>query len=539
MGREDMEKRVQVLAPAILRGLRRGFEKEGLRVRPDGSLARTPHPRGLGSALTHPRITTDFCEAQLELVTGVHADIDACLEELARLHKVVYECIGDELVWDASLPCKLPADDEIPIGRYGTSNLGRMKSVYRNGLAHRYGRRMQVVSGIHYNFSIPEAAWPLLRAFESSSCAPEMYADQRYLGLIRNFRRHAWLLLLLLGSSPVACGSFVGNRAHELQAWETGTLFAPGATSLRMGRLGYQSDAQSALEVSFNDLAGYAATLDRAMRVPYPPYEAIGLEVGGEFRQLSTALLQIENEFYGTIRPKRVIARGERPLHALGERGIEYVEVRCLDIDPFMPLGIDADAVRLLDVFLLHCLLSDSARDSPGEIRAAARNQRLVAEAGRDPGTRLDRAGDSVAPAEWGCALLLQYGPIAGALDRAFGGADYARVLRTADAALRNPDTLPSARVLRAVERDHGRSFPDFVLAQSRRHRDALSDPPLASASRQRFDALAAESLAEQRRMEAADDVAFDTYRRHYLDQDLLSGPHFSSGRTQNRPGAD
>ena len=538
MDREEMEQRVQVLAPAILRGLRRGLEKEGLRVRPDGILARTPHPPGLGSALTHPHITTDFSEAQLELVTGVHTDIGACLGELAELHKVVYECIGDELVWDASLPCKLPADDEIPIGRYGKSNLGRMKSVYRNGLAHRYGRRMQVVSGIHYNFSIPEAAWPPLHAFEASACAAEMYPDERYLGLIRNFRRHAWLLLLLLGSSPVACGSFVGNRPHQLRAWETGSLFAPGATSLRMGRLGYQSDAQSDLAVSFNDLAGYAATLDRAMRVPYPPYEAIGVEVGGEFRQLSTALLQIENEFYGTIRPKRVIARGERPLHALGERGIEYVEVRCLDIDPFMPLGIDADGVRLLDVFLLHCLLSDSPPDSPGEIRADAGNQRSVAEAGREPRTRLDRAGEHVTPADWGCALLLQCEPIAAALDRAFGVADYARVLRASDTALRNPDTLPSARVLRAVEHDHGRSFPDFVLAQSRRHRDALSDPPLRAASRQRLEALAAESLAEQRRMEAADDVPFDTYRRRYLDQSLLSGRHFGSPGSRGESGS-
>jgi len=529
MRREDMEQRVQVLAPAMLRGLRRGIEKEGLRVRPDGTLAATAHPAGLGSALTHPRITTDFSEAQLELITGVHADIDACLAELAELHQVVYRSLDDELVWGASMPCKLPPDEAIPIGRYGNSNLGRMKFVYRTGLSHRYGRRMQVVSGIHYNFSIPAEAWPALHAFEASPCPIEMYPDTRYMGLIRNFRRYAWLLLLLLGTSPAACASFVGKRAHSLQAWGTGTLFGAGATSLRMGRLGYQSDAQSELAVSFNDLAGYAAALDRAMRVPYPPYEAIGLEEGGEFRQLSTALLQIENEFYGTIRPKRTIRRGERPLHALGDRGIEYVEVRCLDVDPFKAVGIDADAIRLLDVFLLHCLLADSPPDSPAEIRATAVNQRAVAEKGRDPATRLDRAGEEVAPAEWGSALLRQCEPIAAALDRAFGGADYARVLRASEAALLNPDTLPSARVLRAVEQDHGRSFPDFVLAQSRRHRDALSDPPLAPSAIMRYEMLAAESLAEAHRMEAAADVPFDAYRRRYLGQSLLSGRHFDS----------
>ena len=526
---EDLEQRVQVLAPAILRGLRRGIEKEGLRVRPDGTLASTPHPAGLGSPLTHPRITTDFSESQLELITGVHADIDACLAELAELHQVVYESLDDELIWGASLPCKLPADERIPIGRYGNSNLGRMKSVYRTGLSHRYGRRMQAVSGIHYNFSVPAEAWPPLHASAASAGSLEMYPDVRYMALIRNFRRHAWLLLLLLGSSPVACASFVGNRAHALEAWGSGTLFGPGATSLRMGRLGYQSDAQSDLAVSFNDLAGYAAALERAMRVPYPPYEAIGVEEGGEFRQLSTALLQIENEFYGTIRPKRTIRRGERPLHALGDRGVEYVEVRCLDVDPFKPVGIDADAIRLLDVFLLHCLLADSPPDSPAEIRTDARNQRSVAEAGRDPRTRLDRGGDQVTPAEWGSALLRECEPLAAALDHAFGSSDYTRVLEACDAALRSPDTLPSARVLQAVEHEHGRSFPDFVLAQSRRHRDALSHPPLADAARQRYGKLAAESVAQAKRMEAEDDVDFDTYRRRYLEQALLAGRHFGA----------
>src|SRR5688572_29925331 len=528
MHEPDMDQRVQALAPAILRGLRRGIEKEGLRVRPDGTLATTPHPAGLGSPLTHPRITTDFSEAQLELITGVHADIEACLAELTELHQVVYQNLGDELVWCASLPCKLPADELIPIGRYGRSNLGLMKHVYRQGLSHRYGRRMQVVSGIHYNFSMPAEGWPVLHAFEGSPGSLEMYPDVRYLGLIRNFKRHGWLLILLLGSSPVACASFVGNRAHSLQAWG-GTLFGPGATSLRMGRLGYQSEAQSDLAVSFNNLAGYAEALERGMRVPHPPYEAIGLEEGGEFRQLSTALLQIENEFYGTIRPKRTIRRGQRPLHALGERGIEYVEVRCLDVDPFKPVGIDADAIRMIDMFLLHCLLADSPPDSPAEIRANAGNQRAVAESGRDPGTRLERAGEQVAPADWGRDLLRQCEPIAAALDRAFGGSDYVRVLSASEAGLRNPDRLPSARVLRAVEQDHGRSFPDFVLAQSRRHRDALSNAPLAPAARQRHQGLAAESLAEAHRMEAAADVPFDAYRRRYLGQSLLSGRHFDS----------
>ncbi|HEX4943594.1 MAG TPA: glutamate--cysteine ligase [Usitatibacteraceae bacterium] len=518
------------LPPEVLRGLLRGIEKEGLRVRADGMLSSAPHPEGLGAALTHPHITTDFSESQLELITGVHADVDDCLRELTELHQVVYRQLGNELLWCASMPCKLPPDDLIPIARYGSSNVARLKTVYRHGLAHRYGRRMQVISGIHYNFSLPESAWAHLHGADGGAVPADLFRDQRYLALIRNFRRHSWLLLLLLGTSPAACGSFVAGRNHGLAAWETGSVFAPGATSLRMGRLGYQSDAQSSLAVSFNDLGGYAKALGRALTEPYPAYEAIGLREGDDYLQLSTSLLQLENEFYGTIRPKRRTLPDERPLRALGERGIEYVEVRCLDVSPFSPVGIDADDMRLLDIFLLHCLLGDSPPDSPREIEAISRNQRLVAEKGRDPLVRLDRAGVRIAPADWGADLLLQFEPIAAALDEAHGGGKYRGVLADARRALGDLSSLPSARVLRETQAEHGTSFPDFALTQSLVHQETLAALPLAAEVEARYAKVAQQSLAEQRRIEAGDDVPFETYRQGYLGQELLAGPHFRPG---------
>lgn len=520
-----IHQRVHALAPAVLRGLMRGIEKEGLRIRPDGTLADTPHPPGLGSALTHPRITTDFSESQLELITGVHTGIEECLRELAELHQVVYRQIGDELLWCASLPCRLPAEELIPIARYGTSNIARLKSIYRIGLAHRYGRRMQVISGIHYNFSLPEAAWPLLCP-AGGRTPPEIVRDEAYLALIRNFRRHSWLLLLLLGASPASCACFVAGRSHRLSQWGGGTVYGPGATTLRMGGLGYQSEAQASLRVSFNDLAGYGDVLHRAMTEPWPAYEAIGLRKGDDYLQLATSLLQVENEFYGTIRPKRTVGTGERPLRALGERGIEYVEVRCLDVDPFKPVGIDAGTIRLLDIFLLHCLLSDSPPDSPEEIALIGRNQRLVAEDGRNTAIRLDRAGKPVAPSDWGDELLQECEPIAEALDAAHGAARYREVLEDARRALRELSSLPSARVLQEMERAHGGSFAEFALAQSRRHRDDLSARALPAKAEERYAMLAAQSLEEQRRIEASDDVPFEAYRQRYLGQELLAGPH-------------
>ena len=211
----NLQERLKALSPERLKGVRRGIEKESLRVQPDGQLALTPHPGALGSALTHPNITTDFSESQVELITGVHSGVEEALEELADVHRFTYgvlDAAGDERLWVSSMPCGLPTDETIPLGRYGSSNVGRAKSVYRMGLGHRYGRRMQTISGIHYNWSLPGVS------------------SEQYFGLIRNFRRHAFLLLYLFGASPALCSSFVGDRSHALQPLGESSMYMPHGT---------------------------------------------------------------------------------------------------------------------------------------------------------------------------------------------------------------------------------------------------------------------------------------------------------------------
>ncbi|NNU42276.1 glutamate--cysteine ligase [Ramlibacter montanisoli] len=501
----NLQEALSMLAPARLQGIRRGIEKESLRATSTGALAMTPHPTALGSALTHPNITTDYSESQLELITGVHASVEQCLEELTQVHQFTYRALGEELMWVGSMPCILPADENIPIGRYGSSNVGRAKSVYRMGLAHRYGRRMQTISGIHYNWSLPGVT------------------DAQYFGLIRNFRRHAFLLLYLFGASPAACSTFVAGRKHELQALTPGTVYMPYGTSLRMGRLGYQSEAQASLAVSYNSLDGYAASLHEALTKPYPAYEKVGItNPGGEYNQLATTLLQIENEFYGTIRPKRVIRPGERPLHALRERGVEYVEVRLMDLDPFVPVGIKAQTIRFLDVFLLHCLLAGSPEDTPQEIAALGRNQHRTAAFGRDPAVMLERDGREVKLTQWGAEIVAQCGPIAAMLDSVHNTTDYGDALRAADALLQNPDMLPSARVLSAMARDHGNSFAAFTLAQSELAKGKLLKLPWTGGLQSRMEAIAKQSVEDQAAVEKADTLPFEQYRQQYISPERL-----------------
>ncbi len=501
-------RRLAALPPEALPGMRRGLEKESLRAAPDGALALTPHPAALGSPLTHPHITTDFSESQPELVTGTHGSVQACLDELRQIHQVVYAemaALGDEMLWASSMPCKLPPDEMIPLGYYGTSNVGRAKSVYRMGLGHRYGRRMQTISGIHYNWSLPGAG------------------SEQYFGLIRNFRRHAFLLLYLFGASPVVCGTFVQGRQHALQPLGSRAMYLPHATSLRMGRLGYQSDAQSTLAVSYNGLEGYAASLQDALTRPWPAYEAIGIQApSGDYNQLAVTLLQIENEFYGTIRPKRVIEPGERPLHALRARGVEYVEVRLMDLNPFLPVGIDEQTMRFLDVFLLHCLFSDSPPDSPAEIEALKRNQHLVAERGREPGLKLACGGMEVALTDWAAQVLGELPALARALDEALGGDGHQAAVQAAQQALHNPALLPSARVLAALP-GYGDSYVAFMLDRSQQIRSLMLAQPPDAALRQRFAEMAVQSRAQQHAIEVSDTLSFEQYRREYTSPARLS----------------
>src|SRR5437870_2616577 len=353
------EDRLRTLAPETLRGMHRGIEKESLRVRSDGALSQAPHPPALGSPLTHPHITTDFSEAQLELITGVHGSVEACLQELAWIHQFVYCHIGDEILWCASMPCNLPADNQIPIGRYGTSNVGRAKTVYRLGLALRYGRRMQAISGIHYNWSLPGVT------------------DAQYFALIRNFRRHSWLPIYLFGASPAACSSFVEGRKHELVELSPGTMYAPHATSLRMGPLGYQSDAQSALRVSYNDLKSYAASLDDALTKPYPPYAGAGMEAAERSRRARAGSMG---------RPGRVRRRADRRGARPGEwrqrasrcprrraGGAAHFRQRALGESA---AGDGARAPQLLRS--LRARRVDAAQGQPEGPRAAARSDRAV-----------------------------------------------------------------------------------------------------------------------------------------------------------------
>lgn len=515
----------QVLAsePTLLQRIRRGVEKESLRVTASqATLAQTPHPAALGSALTHPSITTDYSEALLEFITPVTSSIAATEQALANLHRFTAQQLESELLWNASMPCIVNGDAGIPIASFGPSNVGRMKRVYRNGLSVRYGRRMQAIAGIHYNFSLPDAFWESARALTENPPDAVQFQTAGYLALIRNFFSRVWLLLYLLGASPTVCASFIqGNRSHPLKPLgdDHHSYYLPFATSLRMGDLGYTSNAQACMSVCYNDLNQYISTLREAILTPHPAYKAFVKMENGEPAQLNTALLQIENEYYSPIRPKRVTKSGEAPVVALAQRGVEYVEVRCVDINPFLPYGIDGNTMRLLDLFLLACLIDESPLcDEAGQDRNAINLQRVVST-GREPGLKLQSQDGSERPlAELAQPILARMDEIAGWYDALDETTAYRDVVSEARRKLSNPDLTLSARMLGEME-ETGQSFWQLAKRYSHQwHAEHLADSIESSTLEQLRDEARA-SLSRQSEIEARDTESFEDYLAEFYLQ--------------------
>ncbi len=517
-----------------------GLEKEALRVTADGRVAPTPHPLALGSALTHPNITTDFSEALVELVTPALSRPQDVLDFLRDLHLFVYRHIEDERLWAASMPCVLSSGSEIPLARYGTSNAAEMKTVYRRGLGNRYGRVMQIIAGVHFNFSLPEGLWRSLHA-ETGAASETLFAYRNtgYMGMVRNLQRLGWMVPYLFGASPAVCKSFVQDAETDLESFDAKTFYYPFATSLRMGDIGYQNRQEegTGLKANYDTLDAYTRSLTWAIRTPCPHYEDIGIKANGRWEQLNDHVLQIENEYYSTVRPKQLTEWMEFPTLALRRRGIRYVELRSVDVNLFEPLGIELEQMRFLTLFMLYCLLLPSPTITPRERRWIDANEVLAAHRGREPGLMLQRPGGPIALCDWGREVLCAMEPLAELMDAAefsaqrpaqppagppgepdARGGPFMAALQAQRQKMDEPDATPSARIL-AEMRASGEGFADFARRWTEQHRAGFRQSLIDPATEALFLRLADESRQRQARIEANDDCDFDEFLARYFAQ--------------------
>lgn len=506
----------------LLNGRMIGVEKESLRVSPEGGISQLSHPLALGSALANPYITTDYSEALLEFITPPSEHIESVLDFLRDSQAYVYQKLqDDEILWATSMPCVVAGESSIPIANYGQSNAGQMKSIYRLGLGHRYGRAMQVIAGVHFNYSLPESFWELYREIlgENEDDLVDFKSDQ-YFSLLRNLQRYGWLIPYLFGASPAVCKSFLGGVSSTLKEFDKNTYYEPYATSLRMGDIGYQNNKENetGVKACYRNLDAYVKTLQCAIETPYSGYEKIGVKVNGKYQQLNANLLQIENEYYSTVRPKQILQGNEKPTTALKKRGVRYVELRSLDVNAFDPLGINETQLRFIEILMLFCLLDKSDQICFNERDEIDNNELDVAHYGRDPKLKLNYNSSRILLKDWANGLLDRMQAVCELLDQHKEGEPYKDALQHQLEKVKSPELTPSARMLEEM-RETKEGFYHFAKRMSQKHNQYFTRLKLDREKEEFFDREAEKSILRQQEIEAADTLGLDEYLQAYFNQ--------------------
>jgi glutamate--cysteine ligase len=527
---QSLQQRLSLLAALdleeALSSSKIGLEKESLRVSPEGGISQTPHPKEWGSALTHPQITTDFSEALTELVTPPCDSVAEVIQSLDDIQNFVYRNLDNEILWATSMPCVVAGETSIPLARYGTSNAAQMKTVYRRGLGLRYGRAMQVIAGVHFNYSFSGKFWELYQQVLSDEQDSQAFITEQYMGLVRNLLRYGWLVPYLFGASPAVCKSFVSGKRTMLQEFNSTTYYEPYATSLRLGDIGYQNNKEeiAGIKACYDSLDAYVESMVCAINTPSPIYEEIGVKVNGKYLQLNANVLQIENEYYSSVRPKQIVQGNEKPSTALKKRGIQYIELRSLDVNAFDPHGINSEQLHFLEVFMLFCLLQTSPKLSEGEINAIDQNLVLVAHKGRQPGLDLQRAGhngelEKISLQDWASELCNKMKAVASLLDQANYSENYFSSVKSQIGSIFDPDLTPSARML-ADMTENETGFFHFAQRMSKHHYQYYKRHELSQQKIADFERMASLSLEKQKQIEQQDDIDFDTYLQNYFDEE-------------------
>ena len=492
-----------------------GIEKESLRVS-QSTISRKQHQESMGSPLCHRYITTDFSEAQLELITPPLIDKQTGLNFLENIHHFVSHKIEDEIIWPFSMPPFIQSDTEIPIASYGSSNLALFKTAYRNGLSHRYGRTMQAISGIHFNYSLPEQIWKSSLFRQEKAVSKKLRANI-YFRTLRNLHRMNWLILYLFGASPIATKNFLGNKHRGFQKLDNHAYYLPYATSLRMSDLGYQNVHQSKLAISLNSLQEYTFNLKLATETKCEDYQKIFQETKEDYPQINSNILQIEDEYYAIARPKSSSDSTQRLTTKLDDTGVDYIELRSLDINPFQKIGIDLDTVHFLEVFFIYCTLNPSPPIKNGEIEEIKQNDLLVATRGREPGLNLSNKGIKISLKNWANQILDEMMPIAESLD--YKTNTFTGIIAKTRAHIMDPDQTLSGMLLNKAlsEKMSFHELGRTIGEDYKKHYFSMETSKNSEWSL--LEQESADSIKKQVELEQANEHSFEGFVKEYFNE--------------------
>lgn len=519
----DFQQRLAVLSQQSnsLVGFGRGIEREALRVKSDGKLSQKKHPKAFGSALCHDSITTDFAESLLEFITPVAKSVPELLSGLHDIHHFSAKNLDEnETLWPLSMPCYVEGQDQVELAQYGSSNVGLMKTAYRQGLKNRYGSMMQIISGVHYNFSLPESFWPVWSEIHGSDLSGQDAQSAGYFALIRNYLRFGWVIPFLFGASPALCQSFIQGKETSLpfKKIAKGTIYLPYATSLRLSDLGYTNSSQSSLNICYNGVDNYLSSVAVALHKKSPEFKVLGIKKDNKYVQLNDNILQIENELYASIRPKRVQKKSETPSQALNARGVEYIEIRSLDVNPFCKLGITEEQVNFLDLFLTWCAVVPSAEITESESIQFRENFNSIVTQGRKPDLCLDIDGKSQTVAQWGDELTAQLSELATVFDKSQNNKNdyYQKAIAHIVPRFSQPELTSSARMLQKLKEDNVDNG-ELALSLSKQYKKELCEQDYLIWSDQYFEKQKQDSILKQQKIEQDDTLNFDQYLQEYF----------------------
>lgn len=356
-----------------------GIEREGLRVLENGDLSYTPHPKVFGDKVLNPFITTDFSESQLECITPVLNTTREVFNYTNILYDICALEVGDEYIWPESMPCIISKDKDIPISEYGDSKKGAEARLYRENLLDKYGHKVQLISGIHYNFSFSEEMILKLYKNSNSSLSYRFYKDEIYLKIARNYLRYRWILIYLTGSTSIVQGSYDKDTCKYCKEVSKDTYSIDGAVSFRNSEVGYKN------------------TIDL-----FPSYKSTDEYISSIKNFIKDGTIESHKEIYNAVRLK---ARDNvNFFDSLEKDGVDYLEYRSIDINPFIKGGIaleDLDFIQIFNLFLL--FEGESNYDKWQE--EAQENQMTIAKYGLND-IKLIKDGTKISKNKWALEIF-------------------------------------------------------------------------------------------------------------------------------------
>ncbi len=480
---------------------KKGIEKENLRIDVKGKLSQNSAPEEFGSALTHSYITKDFAEAMPELVTPPHSSLPELFEFLKNLHSYSHRCLKSESFWVASMPADSIEGVPIQIAQFGKSNKAKLKETYRKGLRLRYGDKMQMISGLHFNYSFHPKIWQqFYNGFDKK--------NEALFGVARNFLRYQWFLAYLLGASPIA-DKKIPIVSHYYESKEF-----PFATSLR--QLSYKN--KKIVDISYNSLQEYIHCLGKIIQTTEPKFEKIGLKEGEDFLQLNSSTIQIENELYAPLRPKPKQIASKRPLFYLQKNGVEYFEFRSLDLQPSSPLGLDLSQAYFLELMFIFCLIMPSPMLEAADWQELNYNQETACLRGRQPKLLLQRDRKKQSLKSWGEEIFDCLKELIDSLATTNNSKFYKTSLSAWQKILEEPDNTPSAIILKEME-EKNLSYYSYILEKSEKHKDYFLNQPIKKDFLALMSKEKTSSLKNTATIEKQDKISFGDFLKDYLQQ--------------------